>query len=137
MPSKVETTLALSDEILIIALAVAAAIFALSAIGILDLVSAIIIGAFLAVFFGIVFIKVLQAQVKKPAVGAEALVGRRGRAASDFSPDGTVFVDGAYWAARSEYPVRNGEEVVIIGHEGLKLLVRPAEKAGMQAAPLS
>ncbi|MDI9644583.1 MAG: NfeD family protein [Candidatus Verstraetearchaeota archaeon] len=124
MPSKLEVTLALSDEILIIALAAAAIIFLLSTLGVLDLVSEFIIGAFFVAFFGIVLIKVWQAQVRKPAVGAEALVGRRGIVSSDLEPEGTVFVDGAYWTARAPYPIPKGEEVEIVGHEGLVLDVR-------------
>lgn len=124
MPSKLEVTLALSDEIIIIALAAAAVIVALSSLGVLDLASAIIIGAFLAVFFGIVFIKVWQAQVRKPAVGAEALVGRSGAVSTDIDPEGTIFVDGAYWIAKAPYRIPKGEEVEIVGHEGLILDVR-------------
>lgn len=130
MPSKLEVTLALSDEILIIALAAAAVIVALSALGILDVVSAAIIGIFLAVFFGIVFIKVWQAQVKRPAVGAESLIGRRGIAVSDLDPEGTIFVEGAYWTARAPYLIRKGEEVEVIGHEGLVLSVRGKGEKG-------
>lgn len=124
MPSKLEVTLALSDEILIVALAAAAIIFLLSSLGVLDPVSAVIIGVFLAAFFGIVLIKIWQAQVRRPAVGAEALVGRRGTVSSDLDPEGTVFVDGAYWTARAPYPIPEGEEVEIVGHEGLMLEVR-------------
>lgn len=124
MPSKLEVTLALSDEILIIGLAAAVIIVVLSSLGVLDLVSAIIIGAFLTIFFGIVFIKVWQAQVRKPAVGAEALVGRCGIVATDLNPEGTIFVDGAYWIARAPYQIPKGEEVEIMGHEGLVLAVR-------------
>ncbi|MEJ5292504.1 MAG: NfeD family protein [Candidatus Methanosuratincola sp.] len=124
MPSKLEITLALSDEILIIALASAAFIVAISALGILDILSAAIIVIFLAVLFGIVFIKVWQAQVKRPAVGAEALIGKWGVAASDLDPEGTIFVEGAYWTARASNLIRNGEEVEIIGHDGLVLEVR-------------
>lgn len=124
MPSRLEVTLALSDEMLIIALAAAAVIVALSSLGVIDLFSAIVIGAFLAVFFGIVFVKVWQAQVRKPAVGAEALVGRSGTVSADIDPEGTVFVDGAYWTARAPYPIPKCEEVEIVGHEGLILDVR-------------
>ncbi|MDH7555501.1 MAG: NfeD family protein [Candidatus Methanosuratincola sp.] len=130
MPSKLEVTLALSDEILIIALAAAAVIVALSSLGVLDLASAIIIGAFLAVFFGIVFIKVWQAQVRKPAVGAEALVGRIGTVSTDLDPEGAIFVDGAYWTAKAPYRIPKGEEVEIVGHEGLILDVRRKSDKG-------
>ncbi len=124
MPSKLEVTLALSDEILIIALASAAAIILLFSLGVLDPVSAAIIGAFVAAFFGIVFIKVWQAQVRKPAVGAEALIGRVVTATTDLDPEGTIFVDGAYWTARAPYKIPKGEEVEVVGHEGLVLDVR-------------
>ncbi len=124
MPSRLEVTLALSDEILIIALAAAALIVVLSSLGVIDLLSAILIGAFLAAFFGIIFIKVWQAQVRRPAVGAEALVGRSGTVSADIDLEGAVFVDGAYWTARAPYPIPKGEEVEIVGHDGLILEVR-------------
>ena len=43
---------------------------------------------------------------------------------TDLSPQGKVFVRGEYWDARAEDPLASGEEVRVVGVEGLLLRVR-------------
>ena len=63
---------------------------------------------------------------RRPAVGAEALVGSFGVAVTDCDPAGQVRVAGELWRARCAESVRAGESVVVeqLGDE-LTLIVRP------------
>lgn len=62
---------------------------------------------------------------RKPAVGAEAILGKRAQAVSDLFPDGQVRVDGELWRARCDAGARMGESVVVRAVEGLTLVVEP------------
>ena len=70
---------------------------------------------------------VSRAMLAPQVAGVEELVGSHGRASSDLSPAGKVFIHGEYWNAESESPVAAGESVEVVGVEGLLLRVRPAK----------
>jgi membrane-bound serine protease (ClpP class) len=67
---------------------------------------------------------VIQAQRRRAQTGAEALMGQRGQAASDVSPEGWVIVQGERWRARAAEPIAAGEAVEVLSVEGLLLRVR-------------
>lgn len=58
---------------------------------------------------------------RKPAVGAETLVGRRAVAVGRLDLRGQVRLDGELWEARSGSPVEAGDEVVVRRVDGLVL----------------
>lgn len=63
---------------------------------------------------------------KKPISGMEGIVGVEGVVAEDMeSPgeEGKVFIDGEYWNAVSEEPVRKGERIKVKGIKGLVLTI--------------
>jgi membrane-bound serine protease (ClpP class) len=63
---------------------------------------------------------------QRPVVtGSEELVGASGRALVAFMGEGSVRLHGEIWSARSELPVAAGDQVEVVGREGLVLLVRP------------
>ena len=62
---------------------------------------------------------------RRPSVGAEALVGAEGVAASDCRPGGQVRVRGELWGAVCPEGVSAGEPVVVESVSGLTLRVRP------------
>ena len=70
----------------------------------------------------------VRAQKARVATGAEEIVGRRGEARSRLNPKGTVFVRGELWRARARAgeTMNAGEQVEVVGVEGLTLLVRRA-----------
>jgi membrane-bound serine protease (ClpP class) len=68
----------------------------------------------------------VRAQRRKPVTGSEGLVGERGRAVTDLSPEGKVFVRGEYWNARAEKPLAEGEEIEVTVVEGMTVRVRKA-----------
>jgi membrane protein implicated in regulation of membrane protease activity len=59
------------------------------------------------------------------AVGAEALVGKRGVAVTALRPEGQVKLDGELWRARAEDGVEAGGAIVVRGIDGLTLDVEP------------
>ncbi len=63
------------------------------------------------------------------STGQEAMVGRVGEAASDLNPEGLVSVRGELWMAAAGARVPKGDRVAVIGVEGAKLMVQPAQKA--------
>ena len=64
---------------------------------------------------------------RKPAVGAEALVGSQGVVVSACDPVGQVRVAGELWRARCAETLRVGERVVVERLEDdLTLVVRPS-----------
>ena len=78
-----------------------------------------------AAFFTVIVAFAVRAQMKKPEVGREALVGRSGRTRSDLAPSGMVHVAGELWSANS----KSGEtipadtNVMVVGVHGLRLEV--------------
>jgi membrane-bound serine protease (ClpP class) len=76
-------------------------------------------------FFIFVVSKGLLAQRRKPSFGTESLPGARGVATTEIAPEGQVHSMGEQWSARSvEGPIHIGENVEVVGREGLCLLVR-------------
>ena len=65
--------------------------------------------------------RILKKQV--PA-GLPSMIGTRGRVTSSLSPEGMVRIKGELWAAKSnEGNLAIGDEVEVVGEDGLKLLV--------------
>jgi membrane-bound serine protease (ClpP class) len=79
----------------------------------------------IAALFAISVTLVVRAHRRKPATGSEGLIGSTGVAKTDIDPEGTVFLHGEIWSARSDEPVSAGEEVVVEKVADLKLRVRP------------
>jgi membrane-bound serine protease (ClpP class) len=90
---------------------------------------------------GLLFLAVTAYLVRarrRPVVsGSEELIGKTAQALTGFEAgQGTVFVRGERWRARSSFPVRKEEAVRIQGMEGLTLIVAPeseTEAGGAQA----
>ena len=64
---------------------------------------------------------------KKPMISPD--VGSKCQVTKPLTPDGYVRVNGELWQATSSSAIDAGEEVVIVGIEGMTLLVSPAENA--------
>jgi len=78
----------------------------------------------IALFFGVVVVKVVEAHKPRPITGREGMLGERGVAETDLAPEGKVLVRGEYWNAQSLEPVKKGERVEVTALEGLRLTVR-------------
>ena len=66
-----------------------------------------------------------------PQVGMEAFEGRRATVVSwDWEANrGTVRLDGSLWNAIANVPVREGDEVLVVGHERMELRIAPTSVA--------
>jgi membrane-bound ClpP family serine protease len=66
---------------------------------------------------------------KKQQIGQTSMVGAEGEAAGKLSPGGMVKIRGELWGAVSEEgDILPGEDIIVTGERGLKLLVRRAPK---------
>jgi membrane-bound serine protease (ClpP class) len=79
-----------------------------------------------ALFFAFVLAKGLRAQLLPSKTGRETLLGKTVEA---FTPidsfGGKVFLEGEYWNAVSDTPVKEGDPVEVAAVLGLTLKVRP------------
>ena len=90
----------------------------------------------LCVFFGFLVYKVAQAKRLRAWTDPGLVEESKGVATTDLSPYGEVRVLGERWRARVEDgPVERGREVLVIGREGLLLLVRPSGEGPSMAEP--
>ena len=63
----------------------------------------------------------------KPAQDLRSLIGKVGEARTDIRYEGTIYVGGEQWTARSPKLIRKGKLARVTGREGLVLLVEPAD----------
>jgi membrane-bound serine protease (ClpP class) len=82
-----------------------------------------------SLFFIVVAAIVFRSHLRRATTGAAGLIGERGVAYTDLSPEGRVFVHGEYWQALSNEPVAKGETVEVVKLVDLKLLVRRVPKS--------
>ena len=65
---------------------------------------------------------------KKPVAGLSDMVGSTGKVVSPLDPEGLVRIKGELWQSKSaERGIDRGEEVIVVGQDGLKLVVRKVE----------
>ena len=77
-------------------------------------------------FFLLIVGKGIQAQRLPVKVGKETMLGKFVQAITPIDASGgRVFVEGEYWTARSDQPIKQGETVQIIAVEGLTVKVVP------------
>jgi membrane-bound ClpP family serine protease len=62
---------------------------------------------------------------RRPAVGAQTLIGSEARALTACRPEGQVQLSGEIWKARCTAGVDEGETVTVVGRKRLTLLVEP------------
>jgi membrane protein implicated in regulation of membrane protease activity len=67
-----------------------------------------------------------KALAKKPMISLD--IGSLGRAVTPVSPTGYVRVNGELWRASSDSTIDVGDEIAVVGIEGMTLLVSPIEK---------
>jgi membrane-bound serine protease (ClpP class) len=80
--------------------------------------------AFTALFFLFAVGMGVRAQRRKVTTGNEGLVGETGVAKTAVHEEGSVFVHGEFWNARSDEPIAAGTPVVVVGVDGMRVSVR-------------
>jgi membrane-bound serine protease (ClpP class) len=69
----------------------------------------------------------IKTQRKRPATGAEGMIGLLGTAKTDLDPEGSIFVHGELWSARAASgTIAKEKRVKVMGVEDLTLLVEEA-----------
>ncbi len=69
----------------------------------------------------------LEAARLKPSIDLGKLIGKTGEAHTDVFSEGSVYVGGEEWTARSEVFIPKGATVRVVGREGLVLLVEAVQ----------
>ena len=77
-----------------------------------------------ALFFAVAIGLAVKAHKRQPVSGSEGLIGEIGEAVSDIAAEGTAFVHGELWDARSDEPVSKGEKIKIVGLEHMTVIVK-------------
>lgn len=62
---------------------------------------------------------------KRVATGAETLIGRTGKVLSRLAPEGQIELSGEIWKARCAAGAEVGQAVIVVGRDGLTLVVEP------------
>jgi membrane-bound serine protease (ClpP class) len=89
----------------------------------------IVIMAAWAVIGTMLFIFTTVTLKKQATIGLPSMIGTKGKVASRLAPEGMVNIKGELWTAQSsEGTIGEGEDVIILSQDGLKLIVRKAEK---------
>jgi membrane-bound ClpP family serine protease len=111
-----------------------AALVAIVLVGLPELGIKIPIAALIALMIGWAFIAVIiyragsRALRRKPVSGLEAIIGSKGKVVKTLDPEGLIRVGTELWRARSAgNSIDVGQEVTIVGQEGIKLIVRPSD----------
>ncbi|GIX46459.1 MAG: serine protease [Candidatus Tectimicrobiota bacterium] len=79
-----------------------------------------------AALFTFVIGAAVRSVKRRPVSGQEGLIGERGKVVRRIDPEGTVFVRGSLWTARSTTPLEEGTPIRVVRVEGLKLIVEKA-----------
>jgi membrane-bound serine protease (ClpP class) len=80
----------------------------------------------LAVYSGVMYRVGRQTFFIRPKVAAENIIGSEGTVTKPLAPEGYVKVQGVLWKAIcNELELGVGDEVEVIGMEGLRLVVKP------------
>jgi membrane-bound serine protease (ClpP class) len=93
----------------------------------------VVMAALVAAFFLFVVGAAVRAHMRKVETGEQGMSGTRGRTLTNLDPGGTVFVEGERWRARAAGgEIGEGEEIEVVGQEGLTLIVRAREAGALE-----
>ena len=70
---------------------------------------------------------------RKPVAGLADMVGSKATVVSPLAPEGLVRIKGELWVAKSVgHKIEAGEEVIVVGQDGLKLAVRRSSPSDLE-----
>ena len=70
---------------------------------------------------------------RKPVVGLVDMVGSKAMVVSPLAPEGVIRIKGELWRAKSVgHKIEAGEEVIVVGQDGLKLAVRKSSPSDLE-----
>ena len=91
----------------------------------------VVLSVLAVLFFYLLAIPTMgRARFSTQTIGREGLVGKKGRAITDFAAEGVVEVEGARWPATGhrESGIRSGDEIVVMAVRGWRLEVEPGRE---------
>jgi membrane-bound serine protease (ClpP class) len=91
----------------------------------------VVLSVLAVLFFYLLAIPTMgRARFSTKTIGREGLVGKKGLAITDVSPEGVVEVEGARWPATAhrESGIRSGAEIVVMAVRGWRLEVEPGRE---------
>jgi membrane-bound serine protease (ClpP class) len=94
-------------------------------------VAGVVLSVVAVLFFYLLAIPTMgRARFSTKTIGREGLVGKKGLAVTDVSPEGIVEVEGARWpaSAHRESGIRSGAEIVVMAVRGWRLEVEPGRE---------
>ena len=96
----------------------------------MPLVVPIAVMVFWAVFAVVDFWFVTRILRRQTIVGLPTMVGSKGKVVSQLAPEGQVIIKGELWGAKSiDRNIDSGEVVMVVGQDGLKLIVCKASNS--------
>ncbi|MCD6299624.1 MAG: NfeD family protein [Dehalococcoidales bacterium] len=71
-----------------------------------------------------------RALMRKPVAGLGDVIGSRGKVVSRLAPNGVIRIGSELWEATSDgRRIKAGEEVTVLGRDGLKLIVHKSNSS--------
>ena len=95
----------------------------------INLPLAVLIGIMVAwaIISALIYRSGTRALMMKPVAGLPGLIGSKGKVVNSLTPTGVVRIKSELWEAVStDKEVKAGEEIVVVGQQDLKLMVRRA-----------
>lgn len=91
---------------------------------------ALVVSTLVVGFLWLAAHKSLEAIDRPPVQNLERLIGLTGTAVTDVYREGSVYVGGEAWTARSAALIPSGSRVKVLAREGLILVVEPVDQRG-------
>jgi membrane-bound serine protease (ClpP class) len=91
----------------------------------IDPLLAVVVSGLTLGYFWLAVRKTLLSQLARPSIDISRVIGEMAEVRTPLDPLGSVYALGEMWTARSEQPVQPGENVKVVGREGLVLMVEP------------
>ena len=72
---------------------------------------------------------------RQTIVGLPTMIGSKGKVAGPLAPEGQVRIKGELWGAEAiDRNIDSGENIIVVGQDGLKLIVRKATNTDLKGA---
>lgn len=125
-----EALLALADEVIMAIIITVVAAVILKVFNVVSSTPLLVATTMIVIILLIVGYRAAVAQLRRPALGAEAFIGKVAEVVEDLAPEGMVKLEGELWKAEAlgAISIRAGSRVVVEKVDGLKLLVKPLER---------
>jgi membrane-bound serine protease (ClpP class) len=76
-----------------------------------------------SITFTLIAYMAAKSQLAPIRTGLSSMVGEEGHAATDLDPEGQVLIRGEFWRAKSKEPIKEKENVRVVGTKQMRLLV--------------